>query len=172
MATRLRGDAFREMSTDGKTSLFVSYQSASHSQSMRILADNGLRPLTYREALSFYSELIKKLQGNKFYLADRGIKEKDGFYTLNAQKKLVKATGDETYDQKIHIWHGNRSLILNVNSDYSVNLYGARFNLIGDEDPRGAALVVVGVKTPLGEVEESMEKGREALRRLRREIQG
>src|SRR5271157_3663853 len=75
-----------------EASLIILEQEADHADSMKILAKNGLRPLTYQEALSRSTELIRELKGKWFYLAGQGLKE-EGIYTFDKQGELAKLTG-------------------------------------------------------------------------------
>ena len=142
---------------------------ANRSQSMKRLADNGLRLPTYQEALSHSSELIKEFEGKWFWLCDnhQGIKE-DGLFTFNAMGELVKSTGSETLDQRVRVWKGNWPLRLRVSSGTSPNDLGWRFSIYGDYVPQSVADLVVGVV----DADSILEKGRATLARLRRGIQG
>lgn len=120
-------------------------QSGNHAQSMKILSKNGLRPLTYQEALANAPELIKTLKGKWFYLDGKGIKE-NGIYTVNEKGELAKLTGNETLDQKVRVYSGSQPLSLGVGSGDSARIYGVRFFLDGNFSPDFVAPVVVGVK--------------------------
>ena len=50
-------------------------QKANHEDSMRILKENGLEPLTYQEALAHGAELVKAFKGEWkwFWLAGKGM---------------------------------------------------------------------------------------------------
>src|SRR5271157_4765495 len=126
-----------------EASLIILKQRADHAESMAILAKNGLRPLTYQEALSRSSELIKELEGKWFYLAGEGLNKKDKIYTFDNQGGLAELAGNETRDQKVRVWSGDQPLYLYVNSD---PIGGRRFDLAADESPPDIAPVVVGVK--------------------------
>ena len=129
--------AFRET----KAGLHIAKTEANHQDSMSILAANGLRPLTYQEALSRAPELIKELERKWFYLAGNGITE-DGVYTFNDKGELQPLKGNEKYDQKVRVYTGNQPLSLGVGSDY----YVWRFGLVACGRPDDVASVVVGVK--------------------------
>lgn len=127
---------------------------------MKLLADNGLRPVTYWEALVHAPELVSELKGKWFWLADQGT-TKSGIYTFNANGELAEPNGTETLDEKVHIFRGNRPLRLSISSDdYS----DWRFALGGRTVSGAIAPVVVGIK----DVTKSLEDGRAALERLRR----
>src|SRR5271157_3583536 len=126
-----------------EASLIILEQEADHADSMKILAKNGLRPLTYQEALSRSTELIKELKGKWFYLAGEELNKENGIYTFDNQGGLAELAGNETYDQKVQVWPGDLPLYLCV---YSVPFFGGRrFDLDADSSPRDAAPVVVGV---------------------------
>jgi len=137
---------FKEMKSLGK-SIFMLEQGADHANSMRILDENGLRPLTSQEALTHISktpELKNQLRGKWFYIAGKGLKE-DGLYTFDKEGNL-KEIGKEkpSYEKTVRGWKGNRPLSLYVN--YS-SLYGRRFYLRADEVPDDVARgVVVGIR--------------------------
>ncbi len=133
---------FREI---GGNALHIADHAADHAKSMKILADNGLRPLTYQEALSRSSELITELKGKWFYLDGQGT-EKSGIYTFNNKGELVESTGKESIDQKVRVWSGNQPLLLCVAPNYVAWDEDERFDLVGSFSPDDVAPVVVGVK--------------------------
>jgi hypothetical protein len=145
MEPRVKGlPAFRRL-TDVKTTekppLYVSELGGDFDGSMKLLRDNDLRALTYREALSHAPELIEKLQGKWFYLDGEGAHE-NGFYTYNADGELMKPIGNEKSDQMVRVFPGQLSLLY-VYYETTVNW---RFDL-RDSLPSGpVAPVVVGVK--------------------------
>ncbi len=160
MATRLREGTFREIFSDGKISMFVSERAENYNQSMRLLADNGLRPITYQELLMHAPELIERLSGKWFYIDGIGLRKR-GTYAWNKNGELVKLTGNEVYGQIIRVYPGNKPLSFGVRADENP----WRFNLVCDGDTDEKAPVVIGIIN----VEKIMERGRDALTRLRRE---
>src|SRR5271157_291244 len=126
-------------------SLIILKQKADHAESMAILAKKGLRPLTYQEALSRSTELIKELEGKWFYLAGQGLNKKDKIYTFDKQGELAELAGNETYDEKVRVWSGDRLLSLGVLTDGGTRLDGRRFYLVAGSGPRLVAPVVVGI---------------------------
>jgi len=151
---------FMEVPVTGKASLFVFRSEANHFETLSVLADNGLRPLTYREALSHSSVLVRDLKGKWFYL-DETAPRKSGLYAWDENGELVEPTGNETYDQKVRAWSG-KPLFSFIILD-AVLSYG-RFVIGNDLKPDLKALVVVGIK----DAAKSLEDGRAALTRLRR----
>ena len=140
MATRTQTRA-----VERQGSIEVIDQRADHARSMEILAANGLRPLTYQEAFSRSSELIKTLKGKWFYLDGQGT-EKRGIHTFNEKGELVELTGKESIDQKVRVYPGNQPLSLLVSTDDDARIIGRRFSLDGYGSPDYVAPVVVGVK--------------------------
>ncbi|MDE1859137.1 MAG: hypothetical protein KGH67_01265 [Candidatus Micrarchaeota archaeon] len=140
MAVRTRIDAVERQGR-----IYVIDKSADHARSMEILAAKGLRPLTYKEALSRSSELITELEGKWFYLDGQGI-EKSGIHTFNEKGELVELTGNKSTDQKVRVWPGNNPLSLDVYSDGDARVSGGRFGLGANGEPHDVAPVVVGVK--------------------------
>lgn len=166
MANKVKESVFKEIHSEGKTPLFVYSQIVEHPETMKLLSDDGLRPLTYQEALARAPELIKKLKGWWFRLDGQGIHE-DGTYTYDANGELAEPTGKETVNQKVLVFPGVLPLSLNIFADYTSEVARARFGLYGDTRYHSDQMVV-GVMTPLREAEWSMEKGRAAIERLRR----
>lgn len=90
--------------------LHVFKQNSNHVQSMQLLADNGLRPLTYQEALVYlmqYPEDKEKLKRKWFWLDGKGITE-IGLFSFNEKGELIELTGKETLEQKVRVWPGDR----------------------------------------------------------------
>lgn len=135
---------FREIK-GSSTAFFVSEQRGNHTQSMELLSKNGLRPLTYQEALVLAPELIAQLKGKWFYLNGKG-NVSDGIYTFNKSGELIELSGKGSIDQKVRVWSGKQPLSLHVDSGDARN-YGWRFDLVGYVSPDDVAPVVVGVKT-------------------------
>jgi len=121
-------------------------QAGDHKKSMKILTDNGLRPITYQEALSRSEELIEAFKGEWkwFYLAGSGI-ELDGEYTFAKNGAIVNLKGKEKPDKIVRVWPGGNPLSLGVGSGYYVAQYGWRFALDADYVPSYVAPVVVGL---------------------------
>ena len=122
--------------------LLISEWGGNQAESMSILRSNGLRPLTYQEALSHSAELISELKGKWFYLDGKGIHE-NGVYTYNAEGELAKPIGIGKSDQRVRVHSGNPLSTLYVSPDDAINW---RFDLRGDFLPDHVAPVVVGVK--------------------------
>ena len=160
MTAKMREGVFTEVPVTGKASLFVFRHEANHFETLSILADNGLRPPTYQEALSHSSVLVRDLQGKWFYLDGTGPK-KTGTYAWDKNGELIEPIGNETYDQKVRAWSGNPLFSFIVLD--AVLSYG-RFAVGSGLKPDLKATVVVGIK----DATKSLEEGRAALTRLRR----
>lgn len=127
------------------TTVFIAETKADYANSMALLQQNGLRPMTYQEAFVLIDKnlvLKKELKGTAFYLDGIGLKE-SGYYTFDNDGKLSKGKGIE---RAVCILNGKAPLSLLVNSDDGARFVGARFFLIADYTPKGVAPVVVGVK--------------------------
>lgn len=136
---------FREVAGNSKQALHIADHQADHAGSMKALVDNGLRPLTYQEALSRSSELITELKGKWFYLDGQEINE-NGIYTFTGNGQLVNVAGNESIDKKVRVYSGNNPLSLSVYSGDDARGSGRRFYLDAAYSPDFVAPVVVGVK--------------------------
>jgi len=118
-------------------------QEANYADSMRILKENGLEPLTYQEALAHGKELVKAFKGKwkYFWLAGKGI-NKSRYHTFD-KKGNVRA-GKGKVENTVYILKGNQPLCLGVHSDYVAAQYGRRFYLAACYGPDDVAPVVVG----------------------------
>ncbi len=132
---------------------------------MKLLADNGLRPLTYREALARSSDLIDECKGRGFWLGGEAPKRMR-YCTWNVNGELIKLTGKESLDQKVRFFPGNHPLALDVCSDGDTDILGRRFTLSSDGDPQRFGSVVIGIADEVA----ILGKGREALARLKRNL--
>ncbi len=133
-------------------SLFISAERGDHDHSKELLAENGLRMLTYREAFANAPELVKELKGKWFFLAGE-VTDKSGIFTYDAKGELVRPTCDEVYDKKIRVYPGNTSLVLDVDD----NTTSHRFCLDGREGKSEVALAIVGIR-----VDPGLERARRA----------
>ena len=168
MATRLTGqDQFRRVGT-----LFISKQESDCAKSMELLAANGLRLITYQEALSRFSSIVvKELRGEWFYLAGKGI-QGNGVRTFNERGELVRPTGRENDNQRVYVWSGSQQLKMGIYLDGNVPRLHRRFSISGmsDLDPTdNIARVVVGTFI---DTTETLAQARAALTRLKRDVRG
>ncbi len=132
---------FNEVAT-----VFISETKTNHANSMSLLKQNGLRPMTYQEALVLIyrnPELMAQLNGRWFYLGGKGLKE-SGYYTSNNEGKLTEGKGD--IEKTVHVYPGDNPLLLLIHSDHLARTAESRFDLHADDDPHYVASVVVGVK--------------------------
>ena len=124
----------------------ILYKEANHADSMAILKEANLRPLTYQEALQHSEELIDAFKGKwKWFYLDRKIMDKDGLFTFDSKGELQKIEGDVPIDKKVYVWSGNNSLSLGVLSGDIARQDGRRFYLLADDGPDDVAPVVVGL---------------------------
>ncbi len=133
--------------------LVILEQPANYNETIKILARNGLRPLTYQEALSHSSDLIYELKGKWFYLSGK-TSEENGLFEFNKRGELTrltaKSSASKTPDQKVRVYPGDQPLALYIYPDAYTNDY---WRLVLDSDYRPglsdaamAATVVVGVR--------------------------
>jgi hypothetical protein len=127
----------------GKLSLFVSNSKGTYDFSKQLLSDNGLRPLTYKEALSISSELIRELSGKWFWLAEGEIKNRDGAYSFNEKGEIVELSKNKGPDTTVDIWPGKSPLLIYVRSEPYDEI---RFLLGAYLKPNAVAPAIVGIK--------------------------
>lgn len=130
------------------TILYTLKTEANHSNSMKLLDEAGLRPLTRQEILPLLMKdetLKNSLKGKWFYLAGEGLKE-DGIYTINSKGDLVTLGGEKVSVQnRVRAFKGPHLLSLVVISDRGSPQYGGRFGLAANCGFSVRAPVVVGV---------------------------
>ncbi len=134
---------FREVS---KTAVFIAQTKADHKNSMSLLQQNGVRPLTYQEAIIKIDqnpELKEQLKGKWFYLDGKG-SQLSGFYTFNDKGELTQGKGD--IEKTVYVWKGSQSFSLGVHGDSNARRYERRFTLVAVSGPADVAAVVVGVR--------------------------
>ncbi len=137
-------------------------------QSMKILADHSMRPLTYQEALVWLMqnpEIKEQLKGKFFYLEGVGT-DKSGLYTVGGKGELKPGSGE--FEETVLVWSGKNPLSLGVCSGDRARVGGRRFDLIGDGSPDGVAPVVVGVKLAQAEPSRAAAPTEEVKRAIRR----
>jgi hypothetical protein len=144
LGTRQRTETqFKEVNA---TSVHISETKANHANSMALLQQNGLRPMTYKEAIVLIDgnpELKEQLKGKWFYLDGKGLKE-SGYHTFDNEGKLTKGKGD--IEKTVYAYSGKNPLSLYVFTDYYVGFNERRFYLNADYVPQDVASVVVGVR--------------------------
>ena len=135
--------AFREVSNSGVS---IAFTNANHKDSMSILQQNGLRAMTYQEALVKIDqnpELKEQLKGRWFYLAGEGT-ELSGFYTFNEKGELTRGKGN--IEKTIYAYSGSQPLSLFVLTAYLARIDERRYGFDAVDGPSGVAGVVVGVR--------------------------
>ena len=142
-------NGFRQVKgATGKT-LYILEKEANHPESMKLLSEAGLRPMTYQELLPLLmkdEQLRNALEGKQFWLACKGI-EKEGILTINEKGELRDITKEEnpSAERKVRVWSGDQPLSFGVDSDDYAADFGGRFFLVAYYGPQAVAPVVVGV---------------------------
>lgn len=135
--------SFREISNSGVS---IAFTNANQKDSMSLLQQNGLRAMTYQEALVTIDknpELKEQLKGKWFWLDGKGT-ELSGYYTFNEKGELTKGKGN--IEKTVYAWSGSQPLSLSVRTDGDARFYERRYSLSAYGGPSGVASVVVGVK--------------------------
>lgn len=126
----------------------VSFTEANHRQSMRLLERNGLKALTYREALVLLmkDEVLKNaLKGKWFWLAGNGI-DREEVFTVDGTGEIVKGK-EKDKEKLVRAWSGDNQPYLMVLSDEFAAYVGRRFGVGGyDAWPGDVAPLVVGIR--------------------------
>ncbi len=132
------------------TGVFISIKRADHHDSMSLLHQNGLRPMTYQEALVFINrnpELKEQSKDKWFYLYGNGT-ELSELYTFNEEGQLTKGSGN--IEKTVYVWKGGQPLSLPLSlfvlTDDVARVYGRRFSLYANCGPEGVATMVAGVR--------------------------
>jgi hypothetical protein len=167
---------FKEVNASG---VFTYRIDVNHVDSMALLRQNGLRPLTYKEALVLIDknpelkrELKHEWEDTWFYL-EGSLNACSGFYTFNEKGELTPGKGDVS--KTILVWGGNRPLQLHVSSDMALKMptliigkderYSFRLDTI--QFPAHRAPIVVGVKMGKADIEAELKAAAEAKLRER-----
>ena len=140
---------FRQVRGATGKMLYILEKEATHQDSMKLLSEAGLRPMTYQEILPLLMEdeqLKNALKGKRFWIAGQSMK-KEGVFTINEKGELRDITKEEnpSAEQKVRVWSGNQPLSFVVYSDDYAAFFGGRFYLFANDGPRVVAPVVVGV---------------------------
>ncbi len=126
--------------------VFISNTKANQTGSLTILRNNGLRPLSYQEALVLidkYQPLKEELRGKWFFLNGKGLSE-IGCYTFDSKGELKEGKGD--IEKTVHMHPGENPLSLDVRLCVKGFNSACRFDLGADDLPEDAAPVIVGIK--------------------------
>ncbi len=137
---------FKQINT---TAVCLSETKADYADSMALLQQEGLRPMTYKEALALIdrsSELKQQLKGKWFYLEGEGL-EKEGCHTFDNEGNLRKEDHEKgNMEKTVDVFPGEGRLVMIVQTDSTTSLEERRFVLYASADPQDIAPVVVGVK--------------------------
>ena len=138
----------------GSVYKFRAGKEANHSESMKLLSEAGLRPLSYQELLPLLmkdEQLRNTLKGKWFWIAGQGM-YKRGMFTINKKGELREIAREEkpSAERKVYVWSGDQPLSFVVYSDAVAAYDGRRFNLSAGYEPLLVAPVVVGVPVAQG----------------------
>lgn len=135
---------FKKVGTFGA---LISRTESNYKQSMYLLERNGMKALTYQEALVLLmrDEVLKNaLKDEWFWLSGNGIDREESF-TIDEKGELVRRT-EKNMEKLVRAWSGNNQPYLVVLSDEFAAYVGRRFGIGGhDAWPGDVAPVVVGV---------------------------
>ena len=134
---------FREINA---TAVHISETRANRANSMALLQQNGLRPMTYQEAIVLIDrnrELKAQLKGKWFYLDGKGLRE-SGCYTFDNEGKLVIGMKGGI-EKTVHVYSGNGQLSLDVREEDDARRGEGRFGLDAIGDPSNVATAVLGI---------------------------
>lgn len=137
---------FEALPTSTEAGWQILEMSANYYNSMRILNEYGLRPLTFKEALSRLNEdeeLKDSLKEACFYLGETRLEE-NGFYTIDKKGNLVEGKG-KSEEETVDSWSGRYQLSLDVASDPETVRFGRRYDLHADRSPFHIVPMIVGV---------------------------
>lgn len=146
LGTRTRETTRAEFKEVGQTGVFLALTESNLKDSLSMLGQNGLRPLTYQEAIDKIDknlELKEKLKGMWFYLDGEGL-ALSGYYTFDDKGQLTQGKGD--IEKTIHIYKGQQPLSFDVLSNDDSGSYERRYDLNAHYGPFCIAPVIVGVK--------------------------
>jgi hypothetical protein len=136
-------EQFKEVGTTG---VLIARTCADYADSMSLLRDKGLRPMTYQEALVLideHPELKAQLKGTWFYLDGVGLMASD-YYTFDSRGNLVKGKGE--LEKTVYAYPGKHPLSLIVNPGDGAGISERRFIIDAAFGAQFVAPVVVGVK--------------------------
>lgn len=140
----------------GTTGVFTAQTEANQTNSMDQLQKNGLKALTYQEALIKIGqnpELKEQLKGRWLYL-DGKATELSGFYMFNEKGELAKISGPAILkkgkgdlEKIVFVLKGSQPLSLLVQTDDFARYGGFRFGIYATYGHSDVAGMVVGVRT-------------------------
>ena len=131
-----------------KTGVFIAKAAANHSDSMRLLQENGLWPMPAKAPLFIYrnEELKKALIELWYYIGGDGLYSAEALYARFDRDGRFRKGRSTDPEKTICLRDGKNPLSLIVLSDDLAILNRGRFVLSADTDPQYIAPVVVGVK--------------------------
>jgi len=122
-------------------------QKANHADSMRILNENGLRPVTYQEILIILDKdpkLKEHLKGKRFWIDGVGT-EMGGYHTLQSDGSLKKGRSEDP-EKNVYCQSGSQPLLFYVGLVTDPASVDWRFLLAATDVSSSVAQVVVGVR--------------------------
>ncbi|HUB92508.1 MAG TPA: hypothetical protein VL945_00960 [Candidatus Saccharimonadales bacterium] len=130
--------------------LRIAETAANYTQSMGLLRERHIEPLTYKQALLIFDEnphLKERLRGKGFWLKGEGL-EVSGYHTFDEDGTLVKIMGNELtkppLERTVYTYPGNGPHYMGIS--YGDGLGGGRFGLTANRNPKTNALAVVGLE--------------------------
>lgn len=145
---------FEKIPSSTDAEWYVKKETSNYFDSMRSLNEIGLKPITYKKALSKLmtdDALRDSLKGREFYLKDKKLKKR-GIFTIDEDNNFVEGKG-ESINSTVIIKVKKSSIkksptekypvILSIRSDEEVH-NGNRFDVVAGFKPFNVAPIVVG----------------------------
>jgi len=131
-----------------RLALNIIKEQSSYYESMRVLKENGLRPVTYQEvfvALKRDPKLSEQLKGQWFWLGAIGT-SMSGYYVIKSDGS-VKRSSPITFEECVQFTKGTNPLSFGVDKDSGspASRSRTRFSIYAHVDTNVAAPLVVGV---------------------------
>lgn len=132
--------------------VFVAKANVNRKETIKILRKNGLRLLTYQEALlkiEFNPEL-KGLLGGLNVCLDGKDKHETGTYTFGADGNLNPRKGNlgiltPDAEKTVFVYNGTHPLTMHIFSNKNFKIVGRRYDLNGDDDPSETFRAIIGI---------------------------
>jgi len=134
---------------------------AALTDTLRILEEQGLRLLTYREAfviLGADAKLKERLKEKSFWLKEIGARA-DGDYTLQPDGSLKEGRAKDK-EKAVSVYQGDQPVHLYVYPDNQASWQHKRFNLSANVGPGHVTSMVVGLPqdTPINSICEAVRR--------------
>lgn len=141
-------------STSGLT-LWILKSDANHTDSKRLLGNEGLRLVYEREILPILAKedkLRHRLEGNSMWLGGTGI-NKSGTFAIGKDGSMKRPSIFDSSKHKVDIFKGDNPLMLDVYSPKKAENYRSCYALFANTDPGIRAQIVIGVA--VGNIDDS-----------------